>query len=111
MRGESARFPESSFLMHIAKDRAAGGADNPAPLFRGVRTDRHTYAVAEDGRWLLYDNHEDPFQMHNLVDDASAAKLIGDLDGLMLDWLKTAHDPFPGEGLRKKRSVLPAVRG
>ena len=106
MRGDAAKFPESSFLMHIAKEHAAGGVNNPAPLFRGVRTDRHTYAVAEDGRWLLYDNREDPFQMRNLIDDASAAKLTRDLDGLMLDWLKAAHDPFPCENVRKKRSAL-----
>jgi len=106
MRGQPSKFPESSFLMHIAKEHASGGEDNPAPLFRGVRTDRHTYAVAEDGRWLLYDNREDPYQMHNLVDEPSHARLVAELDGVMLDWLKTARDPFHGEGLRKKRSAL-----
>jgi hypothetical protein len=85
---------------------ASGGENNPAPLFRGVRTHQHTYAVADDGRWLLYDNREDPFQMHNLIDDASSTKVIRDMDGLLLDWLKTAHDPFPGESLRTKRSAL-----
>jgi arylsulfatase A-like enzyme len=111
MRGEPTNFSESSFLMHIRKENATGGENNPAPLFRGVRTDRHTYAVAEDGRWLLYDNREDPFQMRNLIDDASATKLAGELDGIMLDWLKSARDPFPGQSLRKKRSALSAVRG
>jgi len=111
MRGKAANFPESSFLMHIRKENATGGENNPAPLFRGVRTNRHTYAVAEDGRWLLYDNREDPFQVHNLIDDPSAAKLAGDLDGMMLDWLKAAGDPFPGERLRRKRSALREVRG
>ena len=104
MRGEKATFPESSFLMHIRKDNASGGENNPAPLFRGLRTDRYTYAVADDGRWLLYDNHEDPYQMHNLVDERR--KLVSDLDGVMLDWRKKAQDPFPIEGLRKMRSGL-----
>jgi arylsulfatase A-like enzyme len=106
MRGRTARFPESSFLMHIRKENASGGVDNPAPLFRGVRTDRHTYAVAEDGRWLLYDNRADPFQPHNLIDDPATAKLRRDLDGLTLDWLKAAGDPFPYEATRQKRSGL-----
>jgi arylsulfatase A-like enzyme len=106
MRGRTARFPESSFLMHIRKENASGGVDNPAPLFRGVRTDRHTYAVAEDGRWLLYDNRADPFQTHNLIDDPATAKLRRDLDGLTLDWLKAAGDPFPYEATRQKRSGL-----
>ena len=106
MRGEATRFPESSFLMHIQKTNATGGEDNPAPLFRGVRTDTHTYAVAEDGKWLLHDNREDPFQMHNLLDDGSAAKLVGDLDGLLHDWLKAAKDPFPLDSVRKRQSSL-----
>jgi arylsulfatase A-like enzyme len=111
MREESIEFPESSFLMHIRKDNATGGENNPAPLFRGVRTDLHTYAVADDGRWLLYDNREDPFQTRNLINDASRTKLAGDLDGIMLDWLKACKDPFPGERLRKQRSALREVRG
>jgi hypothetical protein len=106
MRGAGARFPESSLLMHIQKENASGGENNPAPLFRGVRTDRHTYAIADDGRWLLYDNREDPFQMRNLINDGSAAKLAREMDGLLLDWLKTARDPFPCETLRKKRSTM-----
>jgi arylsulfatase A-like enzyme len=106
MRGGAANFSESSFLMHIQKENASGGENNPAPLFRGVRTDSHTYAVAADGRWCLYDNREDPYQMHNLVDDAKAAKLRSDLDGVALDWLRRAGDPFPYEELRKNRSSL-----
>jgi hypothetical protein len=106
MRHEAAPFPESTFLMHIQKENATGGENNPAPLFRGVRTDRHTYAIADDGRWLLYDNREDPFQQHNLIDDGAAAKLTTDLDGVLLDYLKSAKDPFAFETLRKKRSAL-----
>ena len=106
MRGKAVRFPESSFLMHIQKTNATGGENNPAPLFRGVRTDRHTYAVAADGRWCLYDNREDPFQMHNLIDEPKASKLRGEMDGLVLDWLKKAGDPFDYEAVRKKRSAL-----
>ena len=106
MRSETTRWPESSFLMHIRKNNASGGVNNPAPLFRGVRTDRHTYAVADDGLWCLYDNREDPYQLHNLIADPSRAKLAGELDGLVLDWLKAAQDPFPFEIVRRKRSSL-----
>ncbi|MEO6924977.1 MAG: sulfatase, partial [Bryocella sp.] len=60
MRGHSITSPESVFLMHIQKTQASGGLANPAPLFRGVRTSRYTYAVADNGRWCFYDNHEDP---------------------------------------------------
>jgi arylsulfatase A-like enzyme len=105
MRGQAAKFPESAFLMHIQKTNASGGEDNPAPLFRGLRTDRHTYAIASDGRWCLYDNREDPYQIHNLIDDPGTAKLRSDLDGATLDWLKRAGDPFPYEARRKSRSA------
>jgi arylsulfatase A-like enzyme len=106
MRGEAVKFPESSFLMHIQKENATGGENNPAPLFRGVRTGRYTYAVADDGKWLLYDNREDPYQLHNLIDDPARAGLIQEMDGLLAEWLKKAHDPFPHESVRKKRSAL-----
>jgi arylsulfatase A-like enzyme len=107
MRGQAVTFPETSFLMHIQKENASGGENNPAPLFRGVRTGRHTYAIADDGQWLLYDNREDPFQKHNLIGDGGAsAKLARELDGVLLDWLKKASDPFPSEQLRQKRSSL-----
>jgi hypothetical protein len=104
MRGQKIAFPETSFLMHIAKNHASGGENHPAPLFRGVRTGQHTYAVAGDGRWLLYDNREDPYQMHNLIEDAGRQKLARDLDGVVLDWLKRAKDPFTYEAVRKNRS-------
>lgn len=86
--------PESVFLMHISKERASGGEENAAPLFRGIRTARHTYAVAEDGRWMFHDNREDPFQMHNLVSDTKAKGMMRDLDGEMLKYLKEAGDNF-----------------
>jgi hypothetical protein len=94
--------------MHIKKDYASGGEDNPVPLFRSVRTGRHTYAIADDGRWLLYDNVEDPYQMHNLIDDPSRAKLAREMEGPLRDWLKAAEDPYPCDAITKKRSSLAA---
>ena len=34
---------------------------------RGIRSERYTYVEDLDGPWLLYDNHEDPHQINNLV--------------------------------------------
>ncbi len=104
MRGANIKSPESAFLMHIQKTGASGGANHPAPLFRGVRTERYTYAVADDGRWCLYDNQEDPYQLKNRIDDPAFAKLAGELDGMVLDWLKQAKDPFDLQHLRSRRS-------
>ena len=37
--------------------------------YRGVRTRQYTYTEDLVGPWLLYDNLDDPCQMHNLVDN------------------------------------------
>lgn len=39
--------------------------------YRGVRTERYTYVSDLNGPWLMYDNYQDPYQLHNLVDDES----------------------------------------
>lgn len=103
IRGHRASAPESVFLMHIQKTRASHGNDNPAPLFRGVRTDRYTYTVADSGRWCFYDNREDPYQRHNLVNDPGRKRTMGELDGLVLDWLRIAADPYPYTSLLAQR--------
>ncbi|MCY4534644.1 MAG: sulfatase [Bryobacterales bacterium] len=94
-RGAAVDGPEHQFLMHIAKSHASGGVNHTSPIFRGIRTDRYTYACGEIGRWCLYDNQEDPYQLHNLADDASRAVLMGELDGEILDYLGQAEDRFP----------------
>ena len=104
MRGGPTRAPESAFLMHIKKARAGGGAGERAPLFRGVRTERFTYAIADTGRWCLYDNREDPYQMRNLIDDPAYARTTRDLDDFVVDWLRRAHDPFPLDVARRQRA-------
>ena len=108
--GKATGEPESVFLMHIQRTNAfEGGGGQLAPLFRGVRTQRFTYAVADDGRWCLYDDWDDPYQLRNLIDDPSRTSLVTDLDGLVADWLGKASDPFPLDTLRRKRSSLPTL--
>jgi arylsulfatase A-like enzyme len=105
IRGEAVQSPDSVFLMHISKDRATDGDENVAPLFRGIRTNRHTYAIANDGRWCLYDNQEDPFQQKNLVDEVSTVELRKNLEKRILNWMKQADDSFPLMSLTDKLSV------
>jgi arylsulfatase A-like enzyme len=62
-------------LPELATKNASGGESHLAPLFRGLRARRYTYAVRPEGPWLLFDNQEDPFQMTNLIDDPSKAPL------------------------------------
>jgi arylsulfatase A-like enzyme len=95
VRGEAVESPETAYLMHMQKDHASGGHNHPAPIFRGVRTKRYTYAVGEIGRWCLYDDQEDPYQLNNLADDATRGSLMSDLDGEIIRYLKESGDRYP----------------
>jgi arylsulfatase A-like enzyme len=84
-----------------------GGGFAP-PNYRGLRSKTHTYAVAHDGRWLLFDNVNDPYQLKNLIDDPAQKPLTDHYDQLIAGWLKDAQDPFDFKGSLTKRSTQPA---
>jgi hypothetical protein len=84
-----------------------GGGYAP-PNYRGLRSKTHTYAVAHDGRWLLFDNGKDPYQQNNLIADPTQKPLIDHFDGLIANWLKQAEDPFNYAQAIQKRSAEPA---
>ena len=112
LRGAKMAGPEHAFLMHIAKDHASGGRNHPAPIFRGLRTTRYTYAVGEIGRWCLYDNEDDPYQQRNLVRESKYQNMMRDLDGEIARYLKQAEDGFPLATLRARRGFSgSAARG
>lgn len=87
--------PDAQLIMHIAKAGASGADAHPAPLFRGVRTARYTYAANEDGPMYLFDNQADPYQMNNLADSEAHAALRAGLHQRMMQLLREADDPFP----------------
>ncbi|MCC6144442.1 MAG: sulfatase [Candidatus Hydrogenedentes bacterium] len=65
--------------------------------YRGVRTARHTYVKSLDGPWLLYDNQEDPYQLHNLANSPEHAELQRALEQKLQALLKRYGDAFlPG---------------
>ena len=94
MRGVTGPQPASQFIMHISKKHASGGEKHPAPLFRGVTTGRYTYAVYPDRPWCLFDNHRDPCQMKNLIDDPGMAAVRADMAKMLREWIGKAEDPF-----------------
>lgn len=94
LRGDEAPARDAQFIMHIAKENASGGGEHPAPIFRGVRTERYTYAVGTDGPMYLFDNLADPYQMKNLIGDSEYAELREELRGRLARWLKRAEDSF-----------------
>jgi arylsulfatase A-like enzyme len=94
VQGKDAPAPDAQFIMHIAKDNASGGGEHPAPIFRGVRTSRYTYAVGPDAPMYLFDNTADPYQLNNLITDPAYAALREELRARLARWLKRAEDPF-----------------
>jgi arylsulfatase A-like enzyme len=95
LRGErdAAAGPESVFLMNVA----AG--------WRGVRTDRYTYAKvpkeymdehfpAQESGWLLFDNEVDPAQRTNRIYDPEYAAVRERLEKLTDQWIDRLDDPF-----------------
>ncbi|HPO16509.1 MAG TPA: sulfatase [Candidatus Hydrogenedentes bacterium] len=94
MLGKTGPAPDAQLIMHISKKNASGGENHPAPLFRGLRTPRYTYAVYPDKPWCLFDNQEDPLQLKNLIDDPEFAKIRKDLNAQLIEALKNAEDPF-----------------
>ena len=59
-----------------------------------MRTLTHTYAVAYDGRWILYDNVADPYQQKNLIADPAQKPLMEKFDAMIMDWQKVTGDKF-----------------
>ncbi len=55
-------------------------ADKGRQAWRGIRTQRYTYAVYGDGtEWLLFDNETDPYQMKNRIYDPEMQEIKEDL--------------------------------
>jgi len=65
-----------------------------AKEWRGVRTERYTYARWRDAGWVLYDNLEDPFQQNNLIRDTAHRRLREELEVKLQAWLKKLGDRF-----------------
>ncbi|MCY4526411.1 MAG: sulfatase [Anaerolineaceae bacterium] len=62
--------------------------------FRGLRTRPHTYTRTLQGPWQLFDNQEDPLQMHNRVDDPGFLELRLQLDARLTEVLASQGDEF-----------------
>ncbi len=68
--------------------------DNGGKEYRGVRTERYTFARDLNGPWLLYDNKTDPFQMKNLVNKVDYKKIQNELEVELNRLLDKSGDKF-----------------
>ena len=94
LRGEpGAEAPDAALLMSVG----AG--------WRGLRTDRYTYARVTDEfmdehvppqgpEWLLFDEREDPYQFRNRVYDPDYHAIRDELDERLMERLDAIGDPF-----------------
>ncbi|HEX5789551.1 MAG TPA: hypothetical protein VFY13_00290, partial [Luteolibacter sp.] len=80
-----------------------GCADELRRPYRAIRTNRYTYVRDLKGPWLLYDDQQDPHQLHNLADAAESKLLVEQLDARLQAELKRIGDEFhPAEWYCKK---------
>jgi arylsulfatase A-like enzyme len=112
LRGKSTPESEVVFLMNQTSEGDKEGGDPNGggyapPDFRGLRSKTHTYAVARDGRWVLFENTKDPYQQHNLIDNSAFKPLTDHFDKLIAAWLKESEDPFDYQAALLKRSEAP----
>ena len=108
MRGDS-KFKESEMVFLMNDQGPANRQEVNVQTYRGIRTRTHTYAVQLDGRWFLYDNTADPYQMKNLVKDPANKKLIEKFDAALIAWSKSTGDTFPYEKVLGSYSSYPSA--
>jgi arylsulfatase A-like enzyme len=65
-------------------------------LWRGVRTNRYTYARWKDldGLRVLYDREKDPMEMHNVIEREEYATIAVEMERLLQTWICQTGDPF-----------------
>ena len=88
--GKHEKGPDAAFFQ-IFGPFHAGGVEAG---WRGIRTEQYMYARWEKGPWLLYDLEKDPYEMNNLVEDASAMALRDELDRKLLAWMQKVGDSW-----------------
>jgi arylsulfatase A-like enzyme len=62
--------------------------------YRGVRDTRFTYVETLEGPWLLYDHHDDPYQMRNRCGDPELAEEQRRLRAELQQWRERLDDAF-----------------
>jgi arylsulfatase A-like enzyme len=68
--------------------------DGTEGAWRGVRTERFMYARCPSGPWLLYDLQQDPYELHNLVNDTAHSADLQELDKQLLHWMARVGDSW-----------------
>jgi len=80
VRGEIARLPRDGVLLEFVHDLRPAFPYHGV-YWRGFRSDRFKYTVLGDAEtggmpWQFYDLQDDPYEMHNRVDDPASRGLV-----------------------------------
>ncbi len=89
-RGETTDGPDAVLLQIFVPYPG----DQVAKPWRGIITADATYARFEDEPWLLFDDKNDPAQMHNLVGDPAHAVLQSDMDRRLAELMRKNGDAW-----------------
>lgn len=88
--GRKQELPDSAFFQ-IFGPYLAGRVEAG---WRGVRTDRYTYARYETKPWVLYDVREDPYQLNNLAEDPAAQSIRDNMEQRLAQWMRETGDAW-----------------
>jgi arylsulfatase A-like enzyme len=88
--GQARKGPDSAFFQIFGPYMG----DATPEGWRGVRTNRFTYARFRSKPWVLYDLQADPSELNNLVDDPAARSLLAEMDNKVEAWMKRTGDSW-----------------
>ena len=89
--GQAGSEPEFAFLQNTG---ACAAWDNGYE-WRAVRSKQYTYAVyRQDGKELLFDNNQDPYQMTDLSQRSDHQSILNELKGKMKAKMDSLSDTF-----------------
>lgn len=100
--GEGGKERQAAFLFNVHTG-AGPGCD-----WRGIRTKDWVYAYHLEGDWVMYDLKNDPYELHNRVDDPRYADRKKQLRQQLDAMRKELGEDLPLAGKRPARVKLPS---
>jgi arylsulfatase A-like enzyme len=87
LRGEEPDWPDSIYSQFHGDEYALCS-------LRMVRDDEWKYVYYPDGLDELYDEREDPFELHNLAENADYADALRRMKDRLVQWMERVGDPL-----------------
>ena len=81
----------------------------PGTDWRGIRTKEWVYARHYAGDWVMYDLTNDPYELHNLIDDEDYASVKQALQQQLAELRVTLGEAIPLVGIDPDPILLPEV--